>query len=294
MPHSFSAYAALTGTVSPHIVQHLLPENGALNLFAPSKGGKSYWALQLAAAIADPTTASFMGFPVKQHGPVLYMQIDTPRNLWIDRLSTLHAAGSLLIPEDLWFLDRSDCPDYAFNILNPEHSRWLRDEADAVPWKAIVVDVIREMHEADENDSTCMKRVMTALKKATDPAALIILSHSRKPSRDNIGGLMHNNRGSNYMAGKVDSIVELRKNKFLVQGRTIPHTSIAVRQSPTNGLWVLEDDLQQLALQCRADHPTSSQRELAGFLHVVLEGRKSLEACRMVFRRLDGDGEEAA
>src|SRR6187431_1100083 len=84
MAHSVEEYLTLKGEDESAIVSNLLPLSGALNIFGAPKAGKSYLSLQLADAIGNPRMADFLGFPINVHGEVLYIQIDTPRNLWID------------------------------------------------------------------------------------------------------------------------------------------------------------------------------------------------------------------
>jgi RecA-family ATPase len=264
-----------------------------VNLFAAPKEGKSILSMQMALAIANPAIPDWMGYEVQQHGPVLYFQIDTPRNLWLSRIDGQHRAG-IHFPEDLWFLDRDDCPDYAFDIFNPEHAQWLRDQADEIPYKLIIIDVLREIHEADEDNSTAMKRVFTALKKATLPAALLLVSHSRKPSREATPGLMNNNRGSGYIAGKVDTIMELRSKKLMMKGRSLGHTTMHLKQDPASFFWFPELDPQEVAADLIAAFPHTSTRELASKLHEKLAGGKSLEACRGILRRLSPEKGDVA
>src|SRR6187455_2614040 len=190
MAHSVDEYLTLKGEDESAIVTNLLPYAGALNIFGEPKAGKSYLSLQLADAIGNPSCTEFLGFPIKVHGEVLYIQIDTPRNLWIDRVQALRGKG--LTFSNVYFTDRQDCPEISFDVNHPTHYAWLQAECASRPYLAVIIDTLRETFDGDENDSNQMKRVVSRLVKATSPAALVLVSHSRKPSFDSPSGITQN------------------------------------------------------------------------------------------------------
>jgi RecA-family ATPase len=286
MAHSVQEYLALKGDEDSSIVSDLLPRSGALNIFGAPKAGKSYLSLQLADAIGSPHNASFLGFPVKTHGPVLYLQIDTPRNIWIDRVGSLVAKG--LSFENVYFSDRLDCPEVTFNILNPAHEAWLIREVGERNYLAVIVDTLRETFDGDENDSNQMKLVVAKLVKATAPAALVLVSHARKPAKDQPSGIMQNGRGSSYVAGRMDALMEVKTNRLTAQSRTLAETVVSVRQVEDSGLFTPDEPHATLAKQVLLDHPDAPLRETARILQERLGGKKTLEACRSILRRLQG------
>jgi len=288
MSHSVSQYLALKGGEESAIVTNILPFSGALNIFGLPKAGKSYLALQLADAIGNPACSSFMGFPVRAHGEVLYIQIDTPRNLWIDRVEELLAKG--LSFENVYFVDRRDCPEVTFDINNREHYEWLARECAERPYLTVIVDTLRETFDGDENDAGQMKKVVGKLVRAVNPAALVLLSHSRKPSRDSPSGIVQNQRGSSYVAGRMDALMEVGHGKLTSQSRTMAETMTPVSQGAECGMFTIADPHSLVAQEILSDHADLSSREQAKLLQEKLGGAKGAEACRSMLRRIRSEG----
>jgi hypothetical protein len=221
-----------------------------------------------------------MGFPVRVHGEVLYLQVDTPRNLWIDRVAELMAKG--LVFENVYFADRQDCPEVTFDILNPAHHQWLVSECQARPYLTVIIDTLRETFDGDENDSNQMKRVVAKLVKATAPAALVLISHSRKPSRDQPSGITQNQRGSSYVAGRMDALVEVIEGKLNARSRTMGDTTITVSQGEDCGMFACVESGaggEGAAQEVVSAFPTLSGREQAKLLQDKLgweEGDRGL------------------
>jgi len=284
MAHSVSEYLALKGDEESSIVTNLLPFAGALNIFGLPKVGKSYLALQLADAIGNPDVSQFLSFPVRAHGEVLYLQVDTPRNLWIDRVAELQGRG--LTFENVYFADRLDCPEVTFDIMTASHHQWLMAECAARPYLTVIVDTLRETFDGDENDSSQMKRVVARLVKSTAPAALILISHSRKPSRDQPSGIVQNARGSSYVAGRMDALVEVFQGKLLAQTRTLSETVIPIMHDEYSGMFFHADPQSLVAQQVVETNPALSSREQAKLLQDQFGGAKSMEACRSLLRRI--------
>lgn len=195
----------------------LVPNSGSALLFAEPKTGKSYVALGLAEAVADPTTREFLGQPIDQHGPVLYIQLDTPRELW----RTNYVAQTRDIPH-LYFIDR-EMPELPpeFDIRNASHAEWLAAEVESVQPILVVVDTLRNVHMGDENDSLVMRFVWEGLMRAIKPAATLILSHQRKPgAAGDSGSLVSTARGSSALTGAVDAILQMTKKRIKVSARS--------------------------------------------------------------------------
>jgi hypothetical protein len=222
------------------VVKFVVPSGGALNLYGKPKAGKSFAALGLALAIASPEVDEWLGFPIEAHGKVLYFQIDTPRNSWQERLKKVLKAQPNFTPgvENLYIADRSKIPS-PFDITNLAHRDWLRDAIKQLDPLVVIVDVIREMHAFDENDATPMKRVMSQLMVATEGYATVVLSHSRKEQPLMNDDLMSDNRGSNYMAGRMDVVAKLTGKELHIQGRDTVFTKLPVKQRGADGMVVL-------------------------------------------------------
>lgn len=250
-------------------------------LFGDPKVGKSFAALQLACCLVSGS--EWLGFRVPQAVKVVYIQLDTPRALWADRVESLGSSGH---PVDaVYFADRETLDTHPFNILNPEHFRMLSTALTAISPGVVIIDTLRESHNGDENDSTDMQNVTAHLEAAVKPAALILISHARKSNPEQDYNLMNDNRGSNYIVGKMDAICRFSHTSLRVSSRTQEEHSIKLDRDD-DGTWNLgKDPSHDVALMLVTAHPGAPVRELARMLHERC-GEKSETACRAILRRL--------
>lgn len=247
-------------------------------LYGDPKVGKSFAALQLAEALQ--TGSSWLGFPTRK-SKVVYVQLDTPRNVWQTRIKDLldkQAMSSL--PH---FADRETLNAWPFDILNPEHLIMLREELQALQPDLVIMDTLRESHQADENDSTQMQEAIAALVAASQPAALCLISHARKPSQDGDYSLMSDNRGSNYVVGRMDAIVRFTAKSARVSGRSIEEHSINLERTDS-GFWEVPiGEFDQLIDTIILDHSIPSIRAKAKVLAQAT--KKSEQSARGLLRR---------
>lgn len=278
---SASEYLALPREAETFLLKPLLPSGGAMLLYGDPKVGKSYAAIQLALALSQAQGGNFLGFPVTQAGKVVYVQLDTPRSLWAKRLEELKLSG---LPIELLYLaDRETLQTWPFDILNPEHQILL--QAALAPYNptAVIIDTLRECHSGDEDKSTAMQPVIAKLVAATQPAALILISHARKPNSDGILDLMADNRGSSYVPGRMDAICRMTKKGFHYTGRAIEEGHIKISRLD-NGLWESADqELANAVDRVLADTTLTSERQQAEVLSEMTG--KTLEASRSTLRR---------
>lgn len=271
-------YLSLPSTPETWLIKPLLPSSGAMLLYGDPKVGKSFAALQMCEAIM--TGSEFLGFPCRK-GKVVYVQLDTPRNVWQARISDLAAVAAITtLPH---FTDRELLNTWPFDILNPEHLIMLREELQAITPDLVVIDTLRESHSADENDSTEMQAAVSALVAATQPAAIALISHSRKPSQEGGFSLMNDNRGSSYVVGRMDAVMRFTPKTVRVSGRSIEEHTIDTERLES-GFWEapnLEQDRQADAVL--NDHTINSIRSKAKILATMIG--KSEGACRGLLRR---------
>ena len=151
-------------------------------MYGKPKVGKSFAALQMGVALAEGKP--WFGYNVPRPARVLFVQLDTARTLWLERLDALSKDGIDI--DKLFYLDRESAGFWPFDILLPqqEHVMRLRVEIDAIEPDVVILDTLREAHSGEENDSTVMRNVMGMLVAATHPAALILISHDRKPQQN--------------------------------------------------------------------------------------------------------------
>lgn len=267
-------------------MKDLLPTGGLLNIYGPPKGGKSYGALQMAYDIAGDSD-NWLGFPILQHGPVLYCQFDTPRSLWQARILNDFLANGL-DGSRVMIADREIAP-FPFDILRPEQgATWLYEKCKEIKPLVVFIDVLRELSRANENDSGEMMAVINTLVNMVDPAAAVLVSHSKKDNmslpageRDN---LMHDNRGSSYVAGRMDGVVKITRKTLHYQSRTCEEGRIKIKRNKETHLWMIDrsefDMLMDIVLM---DDTLESVNAKAKVL--AERSGKSEDACRSALRR---------
>lgn len=275
-----SDYLKLPRAPETWAVEGLLPSGGSMLLFGDPKVGKSYAALQLACCLVSGQ--SWLGFETPRPQTVAYVQLDTPRGLWADRVGKLAASGHCI--EKVHFADRETLNTHPFDILNPDHFRLISKWLDQLKPGVVIMDTLRESHSADENDSTEMQKAIAALEAALKPAAMVLVAHARKSNPENGFSLMNDNRGSNYVVGRMDAIARFTKKAVQVSSRTIEEHSIKLERHD-DGTWeLLKDDLKEMADLLIISNPGASSRELAAIL-AERTNSKSLSACRGIIRR---------
>lgn len=249
MAYNGTEYAQLEGNEHPFIVEHLVPIGGAVNIMGLPKQGKSFFILQLAEAIANPRKTHFLGkYQVMEHGPVLIVQLDTPRRLWSHRFRLLSPHLDL---RHVWVADKDEAPR-SFDIMRPMHFKWVRDEIASMPEppKLVIFDVLREAHKGKENSADDMTFVMDALANVSSPSAFLVVSHTRKPNYavapDDEDADMSTNRGSIFVNGRVDVLMKLTRRHLHVECRTDERQAIPIHQTH-QGLWELSAESDHTA-----------------------------------------------
>lgn len=220
-----SNYLALPRNTQKWLIRDLVPSGGLCNLYGKPKTHKSFVALAMAEAISRDNIGEWEGFDVFQHGPVCYLQVDTPRTAWGARmvdLIELQALGHNY--DNVHFADMQMVPTYPFNILEPKNLQWLVDSVAEVKPVLVIIDTIREVHAGDENDSTVMRNVIGQLVSAMLPtqSAMMLLSHQKKDNAFTRAGgddLMDDARGSSYISGRMDNIMRLTETRLTWKGR---------------------------------------------------------------------------
>ena len=265
------------------LLKPLIPTSGAALLYGDPKVGKSYMGIQLALALSGQSP-DWLGFPVGQVGKVLYLQLDTPRSVWAVRFLEMIHRGKLQYDSSrLLLADRESIAFYPFDILQPLHMKYLRDIIQIHNPTAVIVDTLREAHSGDEDSSTVARNVIGNLVGATHPAALIVISHGRKPNPDMDKDLLADHRGSSYITGRMDAIMRLTKSRLYYTGRSIEAGDIRV-QRVDNGLWQpILDETGPIVARVLADTTVPSLRGKARVIATLIG--KSEEASMSLLRR---------
>ena len=253
-------------------------------LYGDPKVGKSYAALQLAVALTGDGPTEWLGFPTGQVGPVVYVQLDTPRSLWAERLEALKAEGHPIESDLLYLADRETLQTWPFDILNPDHAALLAQAIQPIHPTAVIIDTLKESNTADENNNTEMTSAINALIAATQPAALVLVAHAKKPNFEAGPDTINDNRGAGATVAKMDAICRMTKKGLYYTGRAIEEGVVKLERGD-DGFWsVLDDGLDRLIHDILANPSLHSQRERAREL--ALMARMSEEQARSLLRRL--------
>lgn len=287
VPQTFSytveEYLHLPRAAETWLTHPIIPVGGAVNIYGDSKVGKSFAALQLACALTG-ATPNWLGFRCPTHGPVLYVQLDTPRSLWTARLDEVIAAGYSM--RGIHLADCESLDAWPFRIEHPAHFARLRGEIDRIQPIAVIIDTLREAHGADENDATESQAAVSRIVACTRPAAMILVSHSRKAKMEGGPDLINDQRGSNYLPGKMDAIIRFTRKHVIYVGRACEEGSIKLKRLDC-GFWEPEHsevDAHVEAVVSDVTYTTMSARAKALSTRI---GRGE-EACRSLLRRYHG------
>jgi hypothetical protein len=250
-------------------------------MYGDPKVGKSYAALQLALALQSGK--QWLGFEIPQKARTVYVQLDTPRSLWADRLEQLASTEPEI--HHLLLADRGTLATWPFDILNPAHLELLRSSLTPLAPDVVIIDVLKESHHGNENESDTMQRVLSSLVAATQPAAIVLIHHAKKPMPESSPDIINDMRGG-YIAGAMDAIVRLSPHTAWYVGRAIEFGSIKI-QRMDNGMWVADEgEFEALLDAVIGDTLTPSLTEKAISL-ASLTG-KSIEHCKSALRRRMG------
>ena len=222
----FVDYLSLGNEEKVYLVEPLLPMGGTALLYAKEKAGKSALAIQLMHALAGGAN-EWLGFPIRQHGRVLYLQVDNPQSTWVERFRILKDCGWDFCHDRIWNADAETIGTPALDLLNPDHEALLRKMVEDVaatpvpkgadyPPEPILVfmDTMRRIHIGDENSSADQQILFNAVKRVAHPAAVILVAHQRKEQQGaSDTDIRAAARGSGAVGGAVDILLWLRSNK---------------------------------------------------------------------------------
>jgi hypothetical protein len=106
-----------------------------------------------------------------------------------------------------------------------------------------------------------MQTVIARLEATVKPAALVLVAHGRKANPETGPSLINDNRGSNYVVGKMDAIVHMSRTSMSVGGRAVDEQTIRLSRLD-NGLWELaeRDKVKNLARELLASEGSLRQK----------------------------------
>jgi len=212
----------------PMLVQGLIPKGGLVMVSAEPYVGKTFMSLELARSVATGTP--FLGkFPTNM-GNVLFVEEDAPA--WdlsaqlikltghqndLDRQQLLGDVDPLTdLEKHLYFLvGQGVTLDTTNDALALAHAmEEVGDPSSGMEGTdLLILDTMRSMHSAEENDATQMAHLLEKLRliQRSTGACIVLLHHFNKPTKENAGSLSYRLRGSTAILGALDGLIGLTK-----------------------------------------------------------------------------------
>lgn len=291
--YSFAEYLALPQHDKPWLVKPFIPQGGIACIHGAPKSRKSFLAIQLARDIAngDP----WLGFPTTP-GRVLYVQLDTPRSLWQLRFQALARQHFGLTPDgaDRLFLADTEHTPYPFHIKEPTVQAWLRQQIDLLKPDLVIFDVIRKMFKGSDNDSEIMDEVIELTKHTCQPAASLVIAHSKKASSEFDGGTLDEMRGSGAQGAAYDTVFRLFKSsktkppKLSIEGRATEDQTIILTNRDDLLFGLGAESAFDAALRHVLVMEFASERKRAE--HLATVSGEEFAKCQSAIRRKQGKG----
>ena len=236
-------YAHLPRPSVKWIVEGLIPRPGMAMLLGPPKAGKSFLALDIANRVAA-------GDPVLGHishpSNVLYIQLDTSEAVWRDRILCLEQAGYDSKRPRMFMVHPED-EARPLNVMTASGAAFIREALQASRAELVVLDVLRECHTGDENDSTEMKKVFDELARLFAGRSVLFVHHTRKISSDSEKlDPVSVARGSSYLTGKMDAYWLLYDGQLQLVSRFSDGRTLRAQQGK-DGIWTFPDLLSTVS-----------------------------------------------
>lgn len=199
-------------------------------LIAPGATGKSFMALQLAAAIAcDVAGGNTLDLKIKNHGRVVYLNGEDPVS---EIMRRLHALGAFLDEEARAAIAANltieSVVGSLLNVTKDSHRDKLISYTQGA--RLIIFDTLSRIHTLDENDNGAMSYVVAILENIAKHtgASVMFLHHVSKASAlsgmadlqqasRGASALIDNARWSGYVAGMTEKETKIFMNR---QGQT--------------------------------------------------------------------------
>ena len=183
------------------------------------KSGKSWLALDFAVSVATGTPV-LDNYAVTDPGPVLVFPAEEALTAVRDRVAGICRHRSVDFETlNVWFIG-----SYALRLDSPDDCEALENTVCTLRPRLLILDPLIRLHNADENSSTEIARVLSFLRDLQRKYALAVLvvHHARKNTSSDVGlGL----RGSTEIRAWSDTNLYIRRNKHLemiVEHRAAP------------------------------------------------------------------------
>jgi hypothetical protein len=201
--------------IPPPLVDGLVNQGELVLVVAPAKTGKSWYALQLARAIASG--GQFLGRTTAK-GPVVFINTEIPSVYWESRCRALENAMGKAGDIQLFHACTRGMKLTVDNIVPMLRRAIVAKGLKQVA--AIFIDPFYTLASGvDENDSGAVATIMLGLQRLAEElgAAVVVVHHCGKG--DAVGkSVLDMARGSSAFVGSVDSFIGLAK---LADGRVL-------------------------------------------------------------------------
>ncbi len=200
---------------TPWLVRGVLPADGVLVASAEPKCGKTWAVADLAIAIATATNALAQFPAATEPRAVAYFFAEDAQRSVRSRLVAL-ARGREMDPavalKHVYAVSRG-----TLDLCDDDELCWLISAVRGLPEAPalLVLDPLRDLHTADENDSSAMARVMGNLRALRDilECSVLFVHHNAKASKDGTGrDEGQRMRGSSVIHGAMDGGLFLTKD----------------------------------------------------------------------------------
>lgn len=265
---------------------------GLIILSAKSKIGKSWFALQLAAAVASGR--KFLGFETKQGG-VLYIDLENTEALSSSRLATV--LNGQEPPEDLVIINEYSTMNDTFIA---DLSEYLEENKNT---SLVIVDVfqkIKRQKKANQSDYEDIYQQFAPLKELTKKydIGLLLVMHDRK--MNDPSDPFNNTHGSTAIMGASDQIMTIQKKerkdteaKLYITGRTVQPGEYVVKFDDSC-TWQMVGDAEKIAeKRSREEYEkdpivktvrklvSSHKGNYCGTVTEIIEASKMMQGCRI-------------
>lgn len=202
MPEQWQDLRRNPPPLAPEIIHGILRRGHKLLLGGPSKAGKSYALIQLAAAIAGGRP--WLGHPCAQ-GRVLYVNLEIDRASFVQRV--LWVEEHIPFPSDnltIWSL-RGRVME--LRTLKAKLLQWLKNQP---VFDLIILDPIYKVNEGDENNARDMTAFCNAIESiAVDTHAAVAFAHHFSKGQQGAKAAIDRASGSGVFGRDPDAVATL-------------------------------------------------------------------------------------
>lgn len=226
-----------------YALQGLLPE-GVTILAARPKMGKSWWALQLALAVANGSTA--LGSVPTERGDVLYLALEDTRRRLRKRVRKLLDATGWNPPRELEFRVTSE---RATTGGLTHLAKWLESHPNA---RLVIIDTLAKFRPVQKGKGDTYAddyEIISGLKNLADrhAVAVLLVHHSRKAAAESPFDEVSGTLG---LTGAADACFVLQRThgsnsaSLYVTGRDVEEETITMKWDAAGCLWSIDSRQQ--------------------------------------------------